>query len=158
MKKIFGKENKKGIGFLEVIIVIAILGIITAIAVPQFAGIKKTQSLKNAGEDIISTLYKAKTQTLASLDSSEYGVYFEANQIILFKGKVYVPNDPNNKGVAITSPVTISDISLGGGAELYFNKLTGAPNHTGTITISLADDASTNKVITISATGTASLN
>jgi prepilin-type N-terminal cleavage/methylation domain-containing protein len=149
----------RGITLLEVIIVIAILGILAAIIIPQFSRIKELQALKNAGEDIISNFNQAKSETLASLNSSEYGVHFESDRIIIFKGEVFVAGDSNNVTTNIIPPAVISNIALTGGAvDFYFERLTGAPSKTGTITIALSADASVNKVLTISATGSISMN
>jgi prepilin-type N-terminal cleavage/methylation domain-containing protein len=150
--------KNKGINLIEVIIVVAIIGIIVAVAVPQFSKIKRAQVLKNAGQDIFSTLNQARSQTLASLDLSSYGVHFQADKIVLFKGTVYSANDVNNKNINIISPATISAISLTGGAtSLYFNRLSGTPSVSGTIITSVPND-NTTKVITISSIGSINLN
>ena len=150
---------KKGITLFEVLIVIAIIGIIVAISVSQFSKVRVIQILQNTGEDIVSASNKAKTQTLASLDSSEYGVHFQSDKIVIFKGTSYNQNDSSNEIINVLSPATISEISLsGGGSDFYFNRLTGTPSKTGTIKISISSDANLNKTINISATGSASLN
>jgi len=148
-----------GFTLLEAIIVIAIIGIIVAVAFPQLSKVKNVQILKSSSEDIISILNKARSQTLASLNSQHYGVRFEPNSIIIFTSDSYNAGDASNEIINISSPASISNISLSGGAsEFYFNRLTGAPTRTGTITVSIATDASLTKTITISATGGVSMN
>ena len=46
----------KGISLLEIIIVIAIIGILSAIVIPNLSFFKKEQALKNATVDIVSLL------------------------------------------------------------------------------------------------------
>jgi prepilin-type N-terminal cleavage/methylation domain-containing protein len=75
---------KQGITFVEIIIVIAILLIIIAIAVPNFNGLKKNQLLNNFNEEILLALNKAKSLSLSSLNSSEYGVHFSTNEVVFF--------------------------------------------------------------------------
>ena len=144
---------------MELLIVLAIIGIIVAITLPSFSSIKENQVLNNAVENVISTLNKARAQTLSSLESSEYGVHFESDQIVIFKGKVYSAVDPDNESVEITSPATISNVTLGGVSgpegELYFARLSGVPDKSGTVTVSVAGSS---KIITISSTGTVSKN
>ncbi|MFZ3015605.1 MAG: prepilin-type N-terminal cleavage/methylation domain-containing protein [Minisyncoccia bacterium] len=153
MHKIF---NQKGITIVEILIVIAIIGIISVIVFPQFSKTKENQVFKNAVGDILSSLNKTHSQTLASLDSSEYGIHFQSDKIIIFKGTVYSGIDPNNEIVNIISPANISNINLsGGGSEIYFNRLSGIPNKTGDITVSVP---SVSKIITISATGAFGVN
>lgn len=149
-------KNKKGISVIEILLVITVLGIIFSIILPQFSKIRENQVIKSAVNDVLSSLNKAKTQTLASVNSSEYGVKFQNNQVLIFKGVVFNANDVNNEIVKIVTPASISSISLTAGATaLYFNRLNGMPNATGTIIISSPNFI---KTITISATGAFSVN
>ena len=151
--------GQRGITFLEVIITIAIIGIIVAVVLPQFSKMKQLQALKNAGEDVISSFNKAKAQTLASLNSSEYGVHFQSDRIIIFKGSVFNAGDSNNETISIILPAMISNIALTGGAvDCYFERLSGMPSKTGSVTVSIPSDANLNKIITVSATGSISMN
>jgi len=147
---------RRGITLLEVMIVIVIIGIIVAVVLPQFSDIKKSQLLKNTGEDVVSTLNKARSQTLGSLDSSQYGVHFQSDKLILFKGTAFSDGNASNEVINVVSPVTLSDISLtGGSSNIYFSRLNGMPSVFGTITIS---NGTSSKIITISATGGVSIN
>ena len=147
---------KKGLTILEVIIVLSILGFLIAIVLPSFKTMRDNQILKSAISNLSSSLNKAKSQTLASVDSSEYGVHFEFDKIIIFKGQTFSSSDANNENILISPPAFISAINLTDGvADLYFNKLSGTPDRTGTITISIS---SLSKIITISATGAISVN
>lgn len=152
-------RGQSGIALVEILVVIAIIVLILLVVLPPFSSIKEGQVLDNAVENVISALNKARTQTLSSLESSEYGVHFESDQIVIFKGKVYSAADPDNESVEITSPATISDVTLGGVSgpegELYFARLSGVPDKSGTVTVSVAGNS---KIITISSTGTVSKN
>ena len=140
---------------MEIIIVIAVLLIVIGISTASFLGIKENQLLKNSTEEVLNTLNKARSLTLTSLDSSEYGVHFSSDQIVLFKGTSYVINDIDNEIISIVNPVSISNIALGGGSDIYFNRLNGSPNVSGTITISSSGKT---QVISISALGIVSVN
>ena len=144
---------------VEILIVIAVLGIILSVVIPQFSQSRENQVLKNAVSDILANLNKARSQTLASIDSFSYGVRLESDRVIIFKGTVFSVNDPNNEVTEIITPITISNVTLGGtsgsSGDLYFNRLSGIPSKTGIIDVS---SSSFSKVITISATGTASVN
>ena len=147
---------KKGITLVEVLAVLAIMGIIALVVFPQFSRMRENQVLKNGVEDIVSIVRRAQSQTLASVDSSKYGINFQSDQVSLFKGTIYSAEDISNEIIDIVSPATISDVTFSGGAtSFYFNKLTGAPNITGTITISSPNFS---KIIIISATGAVSVN
>ncbi len=139
--------------------VIAVIALMAAIVLPQFGRTRENQVLKSGVEDILSSIDKARGRTLSSVDSSEYGVHFQSDKVIIFKGTVYSESDPNNESISIVSPAAISNVTLNGSSgtsgNLYFNRLSGTPSKTGTVTIATANFS---KVITISATGTASAN
>ena len=149
--------NQKGITLLEILIAIAVVGILAVTVLPGFSKIKKIQVLKSATEDIVSVIGEARSKTLASLDSSIYGVHFETNKVIIFKGTSYSVDSVDNQTTDLISPATISSINLSNsGVNLYFNRLSGLPNTSGTVSVSVPD--LTAKTITISATGFASVN
>lgn len=150
---------KKGITLLELMIVVAIIGILSVITFSEFSKVKERQVLKSTVGNVVSIINKAKAQTLASLNLDTYGVHFDSDKIVLFSGTTYDVNHSSNEIINISSPVRISSISfVGGGNDFYFNKLTGSPSKTGVITISLNSDPSINKELTISATGSVSSN
>lgn len=147
---------KKGFTLFEIIIAISILLIIIALALPKFSEFRTTQIHSSSVADVLSSLDQARRNTLNSLDSSSYGVHFEASKIVIFKGTAYSAQDANNIDVLFTSPSSITNITLsGGGSDIYFNRLNGTPNKTGSITISTGNYA---KIITIGATGIFSSN
>jgi len=147
---------KTGITIVELLIVFAIIAIMATVVFAQLAKTRENQVVKSAVADVLSVLNKARTQTLASLNSSEYGVRFESNKVIIFKGKVYSSSNLSNVITNIISPATISTITLiGGGAEIYFNRLSGAPSTSGSVVVSSPNFS---KTITISPTGTSSVN
>ena len=148
---------KRGMTIVELLVVIAVLGIIFSVALPQFSKMRELQTLKSAVGDVLSVLDRARSQTLASVDSSEYGVHFQSDRVIIFKGKTFSAGDGNNETINIVTPASISDITLNGvsgsSGDVYFNRLSGAPNQTGTVAITTT---SYSKIVTISATGASS--
>lgn len=150
---------KKGITVIELLVVLAVLGIIFSVVIPQFSKIRENQVLKSGVQDILSSLNKARSQTLASLNSSVYGVHFEADKIIIFKGTDFSTRDTaKDETINIITPATISNVTLNlvsdVDGEMYFNRLSGGPSKTGTITVFTTNYS---KIIRISATGTASV-
>jgi len=151
--------KERGFTLIEFLITCAVLGVLLALVYPQFARFRENQVLKAGVTDIMSTLNKAQSQALSSIDSSSYGVYFSANQIVVFKGTSYSVGNPSNEVISIVSPASITNVTLGGvsssSGELYFSRLGGAPNKSGTVTITTPN---LSKIITIGAAGTISVN
>lgn len=137
---------------MEVLIGIAIMGILGSVSISIFAGLSNSTSLDRDVNIIASYIDKARTMSINSVDSLEHGVKFETNKITVFKTTTYsVANTKSYYDVPPKSNIS-SIILSGGGSSLYFNKLTGAPDKTGTVVVSLADGSKT-KTITIYATG-----
>ncbi|MFA5827078.1 MAG: hypothetical protein WC839_01090 [Candidatus Paceibacterota bacterium] len=120
---------------------------------------KENQTLKNAVNDITSSINNARSQSLASVGSSEYGVHLETDKIIIFKGKVFSISAVDNNVIDIIPPANISNVILSGVSssegDFYFERLTAIPSKTGTIIISTSSNS---KTITISPTGAISIN
>ena len=144
---------------MEILIVLAVLAIVIAATIPQFAKTRENQVLKSGVESILSSIDKARTQTLSSLNSSAYGVRFESDRVIIFKGTVYSAGASDNETIYITTPATITNVTLAGvsgtSGDMYFARLSGSPSKSGTVTITTP---SYSKIITISATGVGSSN
>ncbi|OGI67900.1 hypothetical protein A2738_03575 [Candidatus Nomurabacteria bacterium RIFCSPHIGHO2_01_FULL_42_15] len=151
--------SRRGITVVELLIVVVVLGVIFSIALPQFSKIRERQVLKSAVGEILSSLTQAQSQTLASVDSSSYGVHLESDKVIIFKGTVFSANDTNNKTVSLVTPASITDVTVDGvsgtSGDIYFNRLTGVPSDTGAVTVSTG---SYSKIITIFATGGVGVN
>ncbi|MBV22261.1 MAG: hypothetical protein CMI57_02065 [Parcubacteria group bacterium] len=145
---------KKGFTMTETIIIVAVSIILFAIIVSAFSGFNKNQSLNSTSSEVVSVLNEARALTLASLDNKAYGVHFQSDKVILFKGSVFSSSDPDNKITTISSKISISNISLnGGGDDIIFQRLTGKTDQDGTITLSLVSDPSKSKTITVGVSG-----
>lgn len=153
------KTFQKGVTLLEILIVIAILGALSALIVGNFSSTRGDQVLKNETEAVVALLQEARSNTLSGLDSSQYGVHIQSDRVILFKGSSYSSSDPSNSPYFIDDAVFISSINLqGGGSDIIFERLTGETTAYGTLILRRASDASLNRTITISSIGLASSN
>ncbi len=150
---------QKGVTLIELLVVLVVLGTIISVVLPRFSKIRENTVLKNAVSGVLSSIDKAKSETLSSLNSSEYGVHFQSDKVLIFKGKIFSAGGVDNESIVITTPASISNVTLGGvsstSGDMYFNRLYGVPSTTGTITISTP---SSSKIITIYGTGAVSSN
>jgi len=145
---------KNGFTLLEIIVVIAILVTTTSLSIGPLIDFRNAQILSKGASDVLSFVKEARSRTLASKDFSQYGIHFEADDVVLFKGNTFVELDPDNESLSLGSGIEISDISLnGGGSDLVFDRLTGQTGEYGTTTLRLKSDPSKFKNIVISQLG-----
>jgi type II secretory pathway pseudopilin PulG len=152
------KSSAKGATLVEVLVIIAIGAIILGISFFTFYNLRNTQSLDQEVGNVLSYIERARSKSTSSSGFSEYGLHFTSTTTTVFKGKVYSASDSNNEIYKLPGGITYSAINLTGGLyDLYFAKVTGKPNVTGTLTLYSSSTGST-KVITIFATGLAQSN
>jgi Tfp pilus assembly protein FimT len=153
------KKQQTGISALEIVIVIGILGVILNIVIGSFSSFRNSSILQVGTEDIVSLMMQSRSDALSSKDDSVYGIHFETNNVVTFKGGVYSPSDPDNHVVSLDSRIQVSNIVLnGGGSDVVFNRLTGKTNQFGTIKITAVSASETFKTITVYSTGLVDVN
>ncbi|KPJ55055.1 hypothetical protein AMJ47_02080 [Parcubacteria bacterium DG_72] len=147
---------KKGVTFVELMVVIGVLVILFAISVPGFTFFQKGSNLDNDAEKIVNVLRLAQSKTLASEGSGQYGVYFQASdQYTLFKGADYASRDVSYDRVYnVSSEVEIYN----GSAEFVFERITGFVNSPGSVSLRLISEPSKTKTIYIEGSGHSSLS
>ena len=82
-------QPNKGFSLVELLVVIAIFAVVATLAIAPFNFLKKEGALNSATESALSFLIEARTKTLSSEDESRYGVHFNNDEIVLFKGAVF---------------------------------------------------------------------
>lgn len=142
--------KQRGFTILEVLIAITILGIVSLIAILSFSGFRSGIAINTETEDILSILEEARILTTSSYLDSQYGVHFESNRLVLFKGTLFTEPNADNVVKNMQSNVTISSINLnGGGDDVLFERITGNTNEYGTVVLQNISNASTTRTINI---------
>lgn len=146
--------KKSGFTLPETLMVVAITVMVAAMMLFSFSTYGSTEAISKDEGRVVSTLEKARSMTLDSYNSSQYGVHFELNTATIFAGTVYSAADSSNIVLNLNSKVKFENVSLaGGGSDIIFNRLSGETNQTGIVTLSLTSNATTTRAITIYATG-----
>jgi prepilin-type N-terminal cleavage/methylation domain-containing protein len=144
---------KRGFTMVELLIVVAIAILLSAVVFSSLLSFRKNQALEKDTELVVQLLNQARSQTLSSKGATVYGVHFASSQVILFSGSTYAAAASGNQAFDLTSTDTILTITLtGGGSDVLFQRLTGETTQNGTIVIS-SSGISRTKTVTIYRTG-----
>ena len=147
------RKSDKGFTFIELLLVLAILSLITTVVMNTFVDYRKNQSLQKDTETVTEVLERARIETISSQNAMQYGVHIANDKITLFTGPTYSSGDPLNRDFALAPTDTIVTISLtGGGSEVVFSRLSGETNQSGTVVLS-SPSISKTKTVTIYKTG-----
>lgn len=153
--------NNFGVTLIELLVIIGILVVLTAMAIPTFLFFQKESDLNNSAEEIINVLRLAQNKTLASEEASQWGVYFTTStsphQYVLFKGADYDFRDTSFDQVhKLPKSIEIYELNFEDNAtsSIVFERVTGtsaAP--TQSVSLRLKTDTSKTKTIDIESSG-----
>jgi len=150
--------NSKAFTLIELLIVIGILILLAGISIPALYSFQKNSAINNVTGEIINNLKLVRSNTLASQNLSEWGIYFTnstiPHQYTLFKGQTYELRDVSfDKTYQLSKDVEFSEINLNGTTEIVFERLTGITNSFGMVSISLKDNPQKSKTIYVEGSG-----
>ena len=133
MKKIPSKNL--GFTLIEILLVISLIVLILTIVTTNLFNPVSQGKLDAVLVDAVSIIREAQNKAMNSdtsgqTTSSEYGVHFESNKYILFKGTAYNPSDSSNFVVNAPSGITIipnlpCPSPPNGCANIVFQKISG---------------------------------
>lgn len=154
--------SKNGFTLIEILIVIGILTLLVAGAVPGFQYFQRQRDLGSGADGIMAALRLARSKTLASQNDSPWGVYFftstAPNGYILFNGASYGTRVPSfDETHLLPASVAIAQISLSIGQEIVFTRLSGNASSSGSVVLKLANEPAKTKTVYISSSGQAGL-
>lgn len=151
--------HMRGITLLEILIVIAILGLLSTVGFEVIRNFSKTISLTSSVEDGRSLLLEARTKTLSSQGEMQYGVHFATTSMVLFAGTSFPSATSTEKTATLGSPAIISGIVLlGGGDDVVFNRLTGRTAESGIVVFQyVSETGTTSRTLRIGETGIISI-
>lgn len=117
----------RGFTLIEILVVIAVAGILLFLTLPMGINFYRTQQLDTTVSEVIQTLRRAQSKAMAVDGDQPWTVYFESGQYRL-EDEIFD---------------ILDDITFGGLSSVTFSKLTGLPTSTGNITITLDGEVET---------------
>lgn len=123
----------RGFTLIELLIVITILVVISALALPFAFSFQGSTNLATHADAILSNLRRAQQQAHSGQNADGWGVYFNtaAHQLILFKGQSYASRD-TAFDVNTDWPETVT-LTTDFSDEISFALYSGAPSASGTV-------------------------
>ena len=134
-----------GFTLVEVLLSIAAIAIISGISMPIYLSFQVKDDLDIAVVTLVQSLRRSQAQSQASEGDANWGVKIQSGSITLFKGASYAGREASYDEIFNTS----SAISFAGISEIVFDKLSGEPDTTGTITLT----STTNQTATVTLNG-----
>ena len=150
--------KQRGFTLVEILVVVGIIGLFLGLSLVQLRSFQQVSYLENTGREVIAALRLAQSRTLASEGALQHGVHFDTtttpHQYTLFQGSSYGARDSAKDEITVLQKtIEISVISLGGGDEVVFLRLTGQAGAQGTITFRKIADPTNTKTVSILSSG-----
>lgn len=148
---IFLKKKLKGFSLIELLLVIALFSSVILISTPVYQRLQSKNDLEIASTVVVNSLRRAQILSQSVRNDDSWGVNVQANSVTIFKGVSYAGRDTSFDEVI---NLTNNNLIISGITEIYFSKLSGLPNTSGDIIITINNNDSKN--ININSKGTIS--
>lgn len=121
----------KGFTFIELILVVALISIVTAMSAVFYTRFLTQNAVLNTVDQLVGQMHKAQIYAMSGRQGSNWGVNYSSSVITLYSGNSYLArNNAFDEKFSVNSNITVSGFS-----DINFNRLTGVPNVTPTIII-----------------------
>ncbi len=141
------RMQQSGFTLIELLLSVGIISIMVTLTLPVYNMFAQRNELDIAGQQLVSALRRAQTYARGMQDDSAWSVEIGSTTVTLFKGTSFGSRDATaDETFSVPGTVTVSGLS-----EVQFSKFTGAPNTTGTIT--LTSNANDSRTVTVNAKG-----
>ncbi|MDD5165299.1 MAG: prepilin-type N-terminal cleavage/methylation domain-containing protein [Candidatus Pacebacteria bacterium] len=139
----------KGFTFIEMLAVLAIIGILSAMVIYWYGSARSNALLSSTTDSIVATLESAKNNALAGKNGQSYGVKFATSTYISFIGTTYSAVATTNIAYTVDSSLSLSETISDPNNIIIFDRLTGAANTTATVTVMQVSNNANKKNILI---------
>jgi prepilin-type N-terminal cleavage/methylation domain-containing protein len=128
------RQLQRGFTFTEILVVVAVLGIIATFSAVTFVNMNKSSTLRAGTSALYDALSGAREQTLGASQDTVYGVHIASTSVTRFEGTVFSAGNPTNREFVFNGSIrATSTLISSGGGNVIFRRLTGEPSQAGTI-------------------------
>lgn len=128
--------TKRGFTFIEIFVVVAIIGIIATISAVSFQHMNASAARESGAQELFNAFNDARTKAQISAGDSMYGVRVSSTTITRFTGGTFVSGASGNKVYTFEGAIrATSTLFTAGGFTAVFTKRTGIPSVNGRIFI-----------------------
>ncbi|MBI4239901.1 type II secretion system protein [Candidatus Uhrbacteria bacterium] len=139
-------QTRRGFTLIEIILSIALIGIMTASAAPAYHALYLKNDLEVTANTLAHAVHRAQNLSRAVSNDSQWGVSAQNGLLTVFQGTSYA-----NRNTAYDETFTIPSSIQFSQTELVFQKITGELQAPITITLTSSGDT---KNISINVKGT----
>jgi prepilin-type N-terminal cleavage/methylation domain-containing protein len=152
------KNRLSGFTMIELMIIIVIIGIAAAMAVPSFFRSMPRIETRSAARGILNYVRLARSRAVS--ERCQFGVYIDVNggQYVLFKDTINPPQETYNEGDSVVAGPLIIDPDVFLSRSTFTNDCvvflpTGGASESGVYTVSSADTSVSYTVSVLGSTG-----
>lgn len=146
---------RSGITYIQVLVVVAMIGILAAISSPYYLHFQSRQQLSATAETLLADIRLAQSKAMQRNNGDQWGIHIDnaAGEYTIYYGELYSASESNN----ITVPYP-TNISLSPNQDISFAPVTGAPTSATSITVSSSAIPTETYTITINDEGSTQIN
>lgn len=145
-------RNQAGFTLIEILIVIVILVLISGFVFSSMIEYGRMQELRAVTADLTAIIKEARGKTISAETLNRFGVYLATTSVVAFEGTTYTGSNLTNATTTFSGYTLTVNFPGTTTKQIIFDRLTGAPSATGTITLTQNTTNSTSS-ITIMASG-----
>lgn len=123
---------------IEILIVITIIGLLTAITVDYLKDVKQNKTILGIAESIAADLDESKANSQAGKNNIQHGIKFASSTYTIFEGTSFSESNESNIEKQIDSSYSIST-NLNNDL-IYFSKINGEPSNDGIVKVTSVYD------------------
>lgn len=113
-----------GFTLMEVLLSLAIIGILTGISIPMYGGIQGRESLSSSVTSSVEMLRLAQSYARNGYYDDSWSVRFSSNSATLYKGSSYTSrNTTYDETISLATGTSV----IGSPIDIHFQKLNGNP-------------------------------